>query len=116
MDETVAAFYEKEQSLSKLLNWSMGLSVLISCLGLLGLVVFNTERRVKEIGIRKVLGATVAQINLLLCKEFVMLVGISFLIAAPIAYWGINDWLEDFVNRTDLSWCGEINYGICFET
>ena len=104
MDETVANFYTKERSMSKLLNWSMGLSVLISCLGLLGLVVFNTERRVKEIGIRKVLGATVAQINLILCKDFVWLVGIAFVIAVPIAYWSVNDWLQDFVTRTTLSW------------
>jgi len=104
MDETVANFYTKERSMSKLLNWSMGLSVLISCLGLLGLVVFNTERRVKEIGIRKVLGATVAQINIILCKDFVWLVGIAFLIAAPIAYWSVNDWLQDFVIKTELSW------------
>ncbi|MGB5982345.1 MAG: FtsX-like permease family protein [Nonlabens sp.] len=104
MDETVANFYVKERSMLKLLNWAMGLSVLISCLGLLGLVVFTTERRIKEIGIRKVLGATVTQINLLLCKDFVWLVGISFLIAAPIAYWSVNDWLQDFVTRTELSW------------
>ncbi|PRP66248.1 ABC transporter permease [Nonlabens agnitus] len=104
MDETVARFYEKERSMSKLLNWVMGLSVLISCLGLLGLVIYNTERRVKEIGIRKVLGATITQLNVLLCKDFLWLIGISFLIATPIAYWGLNSWLQDFANRTELSW------------
>lgn len=104
MDETVANFYTKERSMSELLNWSMGLSVLISCLGLLGLVVFTTERRIKEIGIRKVLGATVAQINFILCKDFVWLVGIAFVIAVPIAYYSVNDWLQDFVIRTEQSW------------
>jgi ABC-type antimicrobial peptide transport system permease subunit len=104
MDETVAQFYKKEQSMSKLLNWSMGLSVLISCLGLLGLVMFNTERRIKEIGIRKVLGASVAQLNTLLCKDFLWLIGIAFVIAAPISYYALNNWLQDFATRTDFSW------------
>jgi putative ABC transport system permease protein len=104
MDETVANFYKKERSTSNLLNWAMGLSVLISCLGLLGLVMFNTERRIKEIGIRKVLGASVVQLNTLLCKDFLWLIGIAFLIAAPIAYWGLNNWLQDFATRTEFSW------------
>lgn len=104
MDETVLQFYNKERSMSKLLNWAMGLSVLISCLGLLGLVIYITERRVKEIGIRKVLGASVLQINNLLCKDFVVLIITSFLIATPVAYWALDRWLQDFANRTELSW------------
>jgi len=104
MDNTVERFYNQEQSLSKLLNWAMGLSVLISCLGLLGLVIYTTERRTKEIGIRKILGATLSQLNVLLCKEFLILVGIAFVIAAPIAYWGLSSWLKDFAFKTSLSW------------
>lgn len=104
MDETVERFYNKERSMSKLLNWAMGLSVLISCMGLLGLVIFTTERRVKEIGIRKILGATILQINTLLCKDFVLLIIIAFTIAMPIAYWALNNWLQDFAYRTVLSW------------
>ncbi len=104
MDETILTFYKKEQSMSKLLNWAMGLSVLISCLGLLGLVIYTTERRVKEIGIRKVLGASIVQINTLLCKDFVLLIIIAFVIATPIAYWALDNWLQDFANRTELSW------------
>jgi len=103
MDETILTFYEKERSMSQLITWAMGLSVLISCLGLLGLVIHTTERRTKEIGIRKVLGASVLQINNLLCKEFLWLVGIAFLIATPIAYYSINQWLTDFAYKTDLS-------------
>jgi ABC-type antimicrobial peptide transport system permease subunit len=103
LDEEVAAFYRKDQQLEKLLNWATGLSILISCLGLLGLVVHTTERRRKEIGVRKVLGATVAQINTLLCKDFVLLIVIAFVIAAPIAYYFIQDYLNDFVFRTDIS-------------
>ena len=104
MDETVERFYNQEKSLSKLLNWAMGLSVIISCLGLLGLVIYTTERKTKEIGIRKVLGATLAQLNVLLCKEFLILVGIAFVIAAPIAYYALSNWLENFAFRTNLSW------------
>ena len=104
IDETVQNFYTRERSTAKLLNWATGLSVLISCLGLLGLVIYTTERRRKEIGIRKVLGATLIQLNLLLCKDFMLLVGLAFLIAAPIAWWGLNNWLQDFAYKTSLSW------------
>lgn len=104
MDETVERFYNQEKSLSKLLGWAMGLSVLISCLGLLGLVIYTTERRTKEIGVRKVLGATLSQLNILLCKEFLVLVIIAFVIATPLAYLGLSSWLEDFAFKTNLSW------------
>jgi len=104
MDETVEQFYNQEKSLSKLLSWAMGLSVLISCLGLLGLVIYTTERRTKEIGIRKILGASLKQLNVLLCKEFLLLVGVAFVIAAPLAYYGLNNWLQDFAFKTNLSW------------
>ncbi|HZJ20780.1 MAG TPA: ABC transporter permease [Pricia sp.] len=104
MDDTVKQFYEQERKTSVLLAWATGLAIAISCLGLLGLVIHTTERRTKEIGIRKILGATLAQLNLLLCKEFLILVGIAFAIAAPIAWWGMNNWLQDFAYKTDLSW------------
>ena len=103
MDETVERFYNREQKVSKLLNWATGLSILISCLGLLGLVIYTTNRRVKEIGVRKVLGATLMQINTLLCKEFLVLVAIAFVIAAPLAWYGIHNWLQDFSYRTTIS-------------
>jgi len=102
-DESIQRFYTRELKISKLLNWATGLSILISCLGLLGLVIYTTERRVKEIGVRKVLGATLLQINILLCKEFIILVAIAFIIAAPIAWYGINNWLLDFAYRTNIS-------------
>ncbi|WP_298753837.1 ABC transporter permease [uncultured Psychroserpens sp.] len=103
MDETIETFYNREQKISKLLNWSTGLSILISCLGLLGLVIYTTNRRVKEIGVRKVLGASLLQINTLLCKEFLILVTIAFIVASPIAYYGINNWLQDFAYKTNIS-------------
>lgn len=104
MDESIKQFYETERKTSILLQWATALAILISCLGLLGLVIHTTERRTKEIGIRKVLGATLVQLNLLLCKEFLILVGIAFIIATPIAWYGLNTWLEDFAYKTALSW------------
>ncbi len=103
LDETIQGFYNRERKVSKLLNWSTGLSMLISCLGLLGLVIYTTNRRVKEIGVRKVLGASLFQINTLLCKEFLILVAIAFIVASPIAWYGINNWLEDFAYKTSIS-------------
>lgn len=103
MDESIAKFYDREKKVSKLLNWATGLSILISCLGLLGLVIYTTNRRIKEIGVRKVLGASIFQINTLLCKEFLVLVAIAFVIAAPLAWYGINEWLQDFAFKTSMS-------------
>ncbi len=103
-DETVASFYETEQHTATLLAWATGLSILISCLGLLGLVMFTINTRTKEIGIRKILGATVTNIVSILSKDFVKLVIIAFIIAAPIAWWASYKWLEDFAYRTNMSW------------
>jgi len=103
LDESIQNFYNRERKISKLLNWATGLSILISCLGLLGLVIYTTNRRVKEIGVRKVLGASLFQINTILCKEFLILVAIAFVIAAPIAWYGINNWLQDFAYKTSIS-------------
>lgn len=103
-DETIASFYKKEQDISRLLNWSAGLCIFISCLGLLGLVIYTTNSRTKEIGVRKVLGASVGQIVSLLSKDMVSLVLIAFVIAAPLAWLAMNKWLQDFVYRTQISW------------
>jgi ABC-type antimicrobial peptide transport system permease subunit len=103
-DESIAFFYKKEKNIASLLNWSTGLAVFISCLGLLGLVIYTTTQRVKEIGVRKVLGASVSQIIALLSKDFLRLVMVAFIIAVPIAWWAMNKWLEDFAYRTNVSW------------
>ncbi len=103
IDESIERFYHREKKTSTLLNWATGLSILISCLGLLGLVIYTTNRRVKEIGVRKVLGASVLQINTLLCKEFLTLVIIAFTVATPIAWYGIYVWLQDFAYKTSIS-------------
>ncbi|HAF76515.1 MAG TPA: cell division protein FtsX, partial [Maribacter sp.] len=73
MDDTVKQFYESEQKTATLLKWATGLAILISCLGLFGLVIHTTERRTKEIGIRKILGANIFQLNILLSKDFLKL-------------------------------------------
>jgi len=103
-DETIAAFYKTEQNISRLLKWSAGLCIFISCLGLLGLVIYTTNSRTKEIGVRKVLGASVTQIVSLLSKDLASLVVIAFIIASPLAWLAMNKWLRDFVYRTNLSW------------
>lgn len=104
LDQTIANFYEQEQRIASLLNWATGLSVLISCLGLLGLVIHTTERRNKEIGVRKVLGASLVQLNLLLCRDFLKLVLLGYLIAMPLAWWGLHNWLQDYAYKTEMSW------------
>jgi putative ABC transport system permease protein len=104
LDENIAKFYTSEKNISRLLYWATGLAIFISCLGLLGLVMFITNQRTKEIGIRKVIGATVTQIVSLLTKDFLKLVLIGFLIAVPIAWWGTNMWLENFAFKTTMSW------------
>jgi putative ABC transport system permease protein len=103
-DESIASFYEADQKISGLLNWAAGLAILISCLGLLGLLIYTTNQRTKEIGVRKVLGATVAQVVTLLSKDFVKLVLVAFVIASPIAWWAMQKWLDNFQYRTSMSW------------
>lgn len=104
LDEAIAANYSAEKNVSVLLLWSTGLTIFISCLGLLGLVIFTTNRRTKEIGIRKVIGASVMQLVALLSKDFLTLIATAFAIAVPIAWWGANAWLQSFAYKTVLSW------------
>ena len=103
-DEDIAKYYTAEKNVSSLLKWATGLSVFISCLGLLGLVMFTTTQRTKEIGVRKVLGASVSQIVKMLSGDFILLVIVAFVIAAPLAYIGMHKWLENFVYHTSISW------------
>ena len=103
-DESIAKYYTAEQNISKLLMWATGLAIFISCLGLLGLAIYITNQKTKEIGIRKVVGATVTQIVSLLSRDFLKLIVIAFVIAIPIAWYGANAWLQNFAYRTDISW------------
>ena len=83
---------------------AMVITIFISCMGLFGLAMFSAERRTKEIGIRKVMGARVGQIVLLLNRDFVVLVCLALLIASPVAWYFAHQWLQDFVYRTSVSW------------
>lgn len=102
LDRRIANFYSTEERLSKLYGIFAALAIFISCLGLYGLVTFMAVQRNKEMGIRKVLGANVAQIVALFFKEFAFLIGIAFLLAAPMAYWGLQHWLEGFTYRITI--------------
>jgi len=103
-DKSIEQFYTQEKQTSTLLSWATGLSILISCLGLLGLAIYTTGQRTKEIGVRKVLGASVAQIVRLLSTELVLLILLAFLIVTPLAWWAMNKWMESYVDKTPVSW------------
>jgi ABC-type antimicrobial peptide transport system permease subunit len=96
LDQTIASFYEEEQKTASLFKIFAGIAIFIGCLGLFGLISFITTQKTKEVGIRKVLGASVANITLLFFKEFALLILIAFLIAAPIAYYVMSNWLQNF--------------------
>jgi putative ABC transport system permease protein len=104
LDDAVQKQYETEITLSNIINSFTLMAVLISCLGLFGLAAFSAEQRSKEIGIRKVLGASIPGIAGLLSKDFLKLVVIAFVIATPIAWWGMSQWLQAFVYRINISW------------
>jgi putative ABC transport system permease protein len=104
LDNDLDEQYQSEERLGRLIRNFAGLAILISCLGLYGLILFTVEQKVKEIGIRKVLGASVGSIVALLSKDFLKLVGIAFLLAAPLAWYGARQWLADFATRAEVSW------------
>ncbi|MEM6843446.1 MAG: ABC transporter permease [Bacteroidota bacterium] len=104
VDEEYQKLYRSEQIITRLSNVFGGLAIFISCLGLLGLAMFSAEQRVKEIGIRKVLGASVNSIVTLFSKDFLKLVGMAFIIATPIAWFFMSDWLQGYAYRIELSW------------
>ncbi|HAP65346.1 MAG TPA: hypothetical protein DCR93_39670, partial [Cytophagales bacterium] len=104
MDETVRRFYQNERQMSTLASVATVIAVLISCLGLFGLISFSVVQRSKEMGIRKVLGASIANISQLLSREFLLLIGLSFLVATPLAYWFISQWMADFAFQLSIGW------------
>jgi len=104
LDDTIAAYYTAEKNVSVLLIWSTGLTIFISCLGLFGLAIYVTNQRTKEIGVRKIIGASITQLVALLSKDFLKLIVIAFVIAVPFAWWGANLWLQGFAYKTTLSW------------
>jgi len=104
LDDAYNQLYAREDRLARLFNAFTGLTLLVACLGLLGLMTFNVEARTKEIGIRKVLGASVASIVALLSKDFMKLVLLAIVIASPIAWYAMNQWLQQFTYKIDIRW------------
>ena len=96
--------YHTEQRLGTLMSLFCGMAILVTCLGLLGLMTFMVAQRTKEIGIRKVLGASVFNITTLLSKDFLRLVIIAIVIATPVAWYFMHDWLQDFAYRIHIGW------------
>ena len=103
LDDAIAQLYEKEQKTATLMNVAMSITVFISCMGLFGLSLFAARQKTKEIGIRKVLGASVANIVMLLSRDFLLLIGLALLIASPVAWYCMHRWLQDYAYRIPVS-------------
>jgi putative ABC transport system permease protein len=121
MDSDLNALYEAEQTSKRVFGLFSLLAIFIACIGLLGLAAYITQRRTKEIGVRKVIGASTMQIVGLLSKDFLKLVFVALIIATPIAWFGMNRWLQDFAFAISISWwifalAGIIAIGIAFLT
>jgi predicted permease len=104
VDEDIAKFYDNERKMSKVMRTATGVAIFISCIGLFGLVSFTVARRTKEIGIRKILGASVSSIVQLLSRDLLGLVGISILLGSPIAWYFAHQWLQNFAFRIPIQW------------
>jgi putative ABC transport system permease protein len=104
LDERFNDTYRAEQNTGRILGIFAGLTIFVACLGLLGLSTFTARQRNKEIGIRKVLGASVTGIISLLSKDFLRLVAIAFIIATPITWFIMNRWLQNFAYRITITW------------
>lgn len=121
LDEHFSYLYQSDQQVSRVVGIIAGLAIIIACLGLFGLAAITTEQRTKEIGIRKALGATVGGLVLLLSRDFTQLIGVAFLIAAPVTYFVVADWLSGFAYRIDIGWgvflfAGVLSLGIALLT
>jgi predicted permease len=104
MDEKIAGFYKQENMLYNLYACFAAIAIFLSCLGLYGLASFMAAQRLKEVGIRKVLGASIQSIVYLFSREFIVLIGVAFVIACPITWYFMHDWLQQYAYRTSLSW------------
>ena len=104
LDDNLNNFYKSEIRWSRIIGSAGGISIFLACLGLFGLAALAAVNRTKEIGIRKVLGATITNIIQLLSKDFVKLVIIAFIIASPLAWYVMNKWLQDFAYRIQIGW------------
>ena len=104
LDDKIASFYKQENQLAQLYKIFAAIAIFLSCLGLYGLASFMAAQKIKEVGIRKVLGATASNIVYLFSKEFIILISIAFLIATPLTWYFMNKWLQDYVYRINISW------------
>jgi ABC-type antimicrobial peptide transport system permease subunit len=104
LDEKIAGFYKQESQLAQLYKIFAAIAIFLSCLGLYGLASFMAMQRIKEVGIRKVLGATAANIVYLFSKEFILLISIAFVLATPLAWYLMHRWLQSYAYRTDINW------------
>jgi ABC-type antimicrobial peptide transport system permease subunit len=104
LDTKIKNFYTQENRLEHLYKIFAVLAIFLSCLGLYGLASFMTIQRIKEVGIRKVLGASVSSVVYLFSKEFIILIAIAFMMASPIAWYFMHKWLQDYVYRISISW------------
>ena len=104
LDKSFERQYKSETLVHQLVSIFSLISIFIACLGLLGLAIFTAEQRRKEIGIRKVLGASVVSVVALLSSDFLKLVFIALILACPVAWWAMNHWLSDFAYHIDLQW------------
>jgi len=104
LDKTFESHYQSQQRTGTLFTTFAAIAIFISCLGLFGLATYTAQVKTKEIGIRKVLGASVGSVVQLISKDFLKLVIIATVIATPLAYWSMNKWLQDFAYRIDISW------------
>jgi ABC-type antimicrobial peptide transport system permease subunit len=104
LDDKIESFYKQENQLSNLYKIFAVIAIFLSCLGLYGLASFMAVQRIKEVGIRKVLGASVSGVVYLFSKEFIILITIAFIIASPVAWYFMNQWLQDYVYRINISW------------
>jgi putative ABC transport system permease protein len=112
MDEQLNKFYQADQRLLRVITIFATLAIIIAGVGLFGLSIYTAKQRTKEIGIRKVLGASVTGIVGLLSKDFIKLVAIAILVASPIAWWAANKWLQDFAYRIQIGWWVLVSAGI----
>jgi ABC-type antimicrobial peptide transport system permease subunit len=103
LDDRIASFYQQEQKMYTAFKLFSIIAILIGCLGLYGLVAFAAVQRTKEVGIRKVLGASLLDVITLFSKEFILLIAVAFIIAAPVAYYVMNSWLQNFAYQVNVS-------------
>ena len=121
LDENTERWYKKEQRLGTIFSSAAGVAILLSCMGLFAIALISIQQRTKEIGVRKVLGASTSNIVTLLSKDFLKLVLVAILIASPIAWWAMNKWLADFAYKIDIDWwvfvlAGAVAVAIAFVT